>query len=254
MEQEKNSTQTCPYCGNVASGHFCSECGRPLEMAPRTTMKLFWQEAAKSFASLTPGFWPTFVGLLLHPWEVVRLYVRGQRAQLSQPVTMMMQLLLYTTFFYTIVGHLLGIDFYASDEDKIVVEGHWLLTMMINSDVVAKVMIACAPAFSCYLTYGRFCGRRYYLAEYLAAAIYMGCSISIYFNLLKPLGVFFPNADQYVGSALVSIVGTIALVKAFPIRQRWRSLLMWLAFVAMNLLIFLAIVLVVTAVKMGGKS
>ena len=105
MEQE--CKRTCPYCGGASSGRYCPDCGQPLQASPKITMKLFWKEAAMSFTSLTPGFWNTFVGLLLHPWEVIRQYIHGQRANLSSPITMMMQLLLYSAFFYTILGHIL---------------------------------------------------------------------------------------------------------------------------------------------------
>ena len=248
MEQE--CKRTCPYCGGASSGRYCPDCGQPLQASPKITMKLFWKEAAMSFTSLTPGFWNTFVGLLLHPWEVIRQYIHGQRANLSSPITMMMQLLLYSAFFYTILGHIFHIDFYASNSEDIVIEGHWFLTMLINSDVVAKILIASMPAFCCHIAYGRTTGSKYNLAEYMTAAIYMGCAFSIYFNLLKPLEVFYTGAVRYIGFSIVLIVGTIALSKAFPIRQGWRRCLTWLGFILLNGLTFLIVVLIGTIIKM----
>lgn len=213
-------------------------------------MKVFWKEAAKSFTRLTPGFWNTFTGLLLHPWEVIRQYINGERSRLSSPITMMMQLLLYTTFFYTILGHILHTDFFASSDKEFVIEGHWFLTMLINSDVLAKILIACIPALNCYLVYGRASGRKYNLAEYLTAAIYMGCAFSIYINLLKPLQILFPETERLITLAVVIIIGTISLTKAFPIRPWWKSCLTLIGFFFMNFLTFIILVMIGVAIKM----
>lgn len=110
MEQKNNLT--CFNCGRTSSGVYCPDCGQLLQTSKRITMKSFWKEVVMSFASLTPGFWRTFVGLLLHPWQVIRQYINGQRVKYSPPVTMVMQLLLYSTFIYTILGNIFHVGLF----------------------------------------------------------------------------------------------------------------------------------------------
>lgn len=70
-----------------------------------------------SFARMTPGFWDTFVGLMFHPWEVIRQYIHGKRVKYSPPITMVIQLLLYFTFIYTVLGNIFHVDFLQPPED-----------------------------------------------------------------------------------------------------------------------------------------
>lgn len=118
-------------------------------------MKTFWKGVALSFARMTPGFWSTFVGLLIHPWVVIREYLRGKRVKYSPPVTMVIQLLLYSTFIYTVLGHILDIDFFSLYSDGKTEEetGNWLLNLILSSDVLFKILIACSIAINCYVAY-----------------------------------------------------------------------------------------------------
>lgn len=65
----------------------------------------------------------------------------------------------------------------------------------------------------------------------------MSCCLSIYSNLLKPLAIFYPEAEAYLKGAVAAIIGTIALIKAFPIHPWWRALLTWFTFLFVNFLI-----------------
>ena len=73
----------CLNCGEVSEGLFCNNCGQSMETPQRITMKTFGKGVAMSFARLTPGFWATFVGLTLCPWDVIREYLHGKRVKYS---------------------------------------------------------------------------------------------------------------------------------------------------------------------------
>lgn len=248
MEQKNNLT--CLNCGRTSSGVYCPDCGQLLQTTKRITMKTFWKGVAMSFASLTPGFWSTFVGLLLHPWQVIRQYINGQRVKYSPPVTMVMQLLLYSTFIYTVLGNIFHVDFFASSSEENISTGNWVVNMLVSSDVIAKIFIACVLAFNCYIAYGLTTGRKYNLAEYLTAAIYMGCSFSIYNNLLKPLAIFYPDAERFIKISIITIIGTISLSKAFPVKQWWRRCLIWIGFISLNIITLLIAVLIMLIVRL----
>ncbi len=240
----------CLNCGTECEGVYCPSCGQPTQTPRRITMKTFWKGAAMSFARLTPGFWATFVGLMFRPWDVIRQYIRGKRIKYSPPVTMVIQLLLYFTFFYTVVGNIFHTDLLGVSELALPEGTSWFVKMLMSSDVFFKILVAAVLAFNCYLTYGLSTGRRHNLAEYLTAAIYMGCCFSIYNNLLLPLGLIWPEGVYVLKITAVAVIGTVALNKAFPMKGRWRRWLVWLGFLGMNALAFIVVVLAIAAVRL----
>lgn len=242
--------KTCLNCGADCTGRYCPQCGQPTGTPKRITMKSFWKRAAMSFASMTPGFWNTFAGLLLHPWVVIREYLHGRRVCYSPPVTMVMQLLLYFSFLYTILGQLFGVDLLGKHGDvKSLMGGNWLLAFIFSSNVVCKVLVCGVMAFNCHLIYHRRCHARYNFAEYLTAAIYMGCCFSIYSSLLsKPLELVSYEASVFCKLGVNVVIGTLALFRAFPIRSWWRRWMYWLCFMALNVA-WLMVPIVIVAVQ-----
>lgn len=246
---ESNLNLQCLNCGSSSNGTYCPVCGQPLYIQKRINMKVFWKGVAMSFARLTPGFWNTFTGLLLHPWVVIREYLNGKRIKYSPPITMVIQLLLYFTFIFTILGNVFHVDFFSSGYNDDISHDNWIINLFVSSDIVAKILIECVFAVNAYIAYGLTTGRKYNLAEYMVAAIYMGCSFSIYNNLLRPLAIFYPTTEQIIKYSIIMIIGTIALTKAFPIQQWWRRCLTWIGFMALNLIALLIAVLIVLLVS-----
>lgn len=235
--EEIIETTVCLNCGCEYAGRYCPQCGQALQTSSRITMKTFWKSAALSFSRLTPGFLNTFCGLLTHPWTVIRNYLHGHRIAYSQPVTMVIQLLLYFTFIYTVLGNIFDVNFLMINRDESpLTAGNWLIDMILSSDVISKIAISCLLAFSCYLTYGKASKHDYNMAEYLTAAIYMACCFAIYSNLLKPLSLLSPAFTMILTIAIELVIGTIALNKAFPMHTRWKSAITWLAFMSLNIL------------------
>lgn len=227
----------CLNCGEECTGNYCSACGQSVHTPQRITMKPLWKSVAMSFARLTPGFWTTFVGLIIHPWEVIRQYIHGKRIKYSPPVTMVIQLLLYFTFIYTVLGNIFDIDFISSDELELPQEWGWFINMLLNSDLFGRLIIAGYMALNCYIVYGLATGRRYNFAEYFIAAVYMGCCFSIYSNILRPLDLINHGWTDIAKMLSALIIGTMALNKAFPIKKPLKRWLTWLLFVFMNIAI-----------------
>lgn len=231
----------CLNCGSMCTGMYCPDCGQPTSTPRRLTMKSLGKSAALSFARLTPGFWPTFIGLIVHPWEVIRDYICGRRMKYSPPVTMVIQLLLYITVFYAVVGQLLHINFFDPHENDIFdfMGYNSLLKMMLSSDVFVKIFMWCVVAVNCYLVYRHQGKRKYNLAEYITAMIYMGCCFSIYNSIAGIPFVIFDIPGSSLFKILVDlIIGTIALFKVFPISVWWKRWGIWTIFMLLNLLAF----------------
>ena len=242
----------CLNCGEVSEGLFCNNCGQSMETPQRITMKTFGKGVAMSFARLTPGFWATFVGLTLCPWDVIREYLHGKRVKYSPPITMVIQLLLYFTLLYTFLGDFLNFDFYVDDNDGAfdrTLEKYWLLRVILSSDVIVKFLVALPISYSCYLAYRSAGSHRYNFAEYITAAIYMGCSFAIYNNLLaRPIGLLNPDVANYIKTGIVLIIGTLSLFNAFPVKSFWRRWWLWLKFMFLNIcwiLIFVVLYMII---------
>ena len=201
-----------------------------------------------SFARLTPGFWATFVGLMVRPWEVVREYLQGKRVKYSPPITMVIQLGLYFTLFYVVIGNFMELE---DGGDTAIAEydNNLFLKLILSSDVLVKLLMILPVTYCCYLAYKDFGGRRYNFAEFLTACIYMICAFSIYNNLvIKPIEFVCADMPYAVEAALkwgmMLFVGTFALVKAFPGKSAWAHVKAWLRFIFFNLCWIFAFVVI----------
>ena len=231
----------CLNCGCISRSRFCPDCGHPISTPRRLTMKSFWKSAAMSFARMTPGFWPTFIGLIVHPWIVIKDYLYGRRMKYSPPVTMMIQLLLYITFFYTVFGQIFHLDFFDPHENDILdfMGFHPLVKMILSSDVIVKIFMWSIIGFNCYIIYRHQGRRQYNLAEYITAMIYMGCCFSIFNSILSIPFIIFDIKGISLFKILVDlIIGTIALFKTFHIHVWWKMWGLWLLFMLLNTLSF----------------
>lgn len=127
----------CLNCGAVCHSKFCPECGQPTSTPPRITHTSLAKTVAMSYARLTPGFWPTLIGLLKAPWKVIADYVNGKRVTYSPPVTMLIQTVLYVTLILTVIKEITGVDFsfIADDSTDDTIYANWIERALAESDV-----------------------------------------------------------------------------------------------------------------------
>jgi len=73
----------CPNCGHDFTGDYCPSCGQEADPSVSATSVVggFFRE----LVDVEHGFWPTFVGLTLHPGETLRKYLSGVRKGLTSP-------------------------------------------------------------------------------------------------------------------------------------------------------------------------
>lgn len=94
----------CLNCGTICNGSYCPNCGQSTQTPARITMRTFGKSFMMSFSGTTSDFWETFVGLILHPWIVIKEYIHGKWTKYSSPIAMLMQLLIVFTVIYSILG------------------------------------------------------------------------------------------------------------------------------------------------------
>lgn len=246
-DDSEEEVKYCLNCGTPVSDKFCPHCGQSTATPSKLKMKNFGKGVLMSFGRLTPGFLNTAKGLLIHPWEVIKDHIHGKHIRYSPPITMLIQIFLYSTLLFTFVDSVLGTDL-SIEESMFGYDGDNAILKMIDQSVVfATLFIGIPMCFGIYLAYYRHGARKYNFAEYLAAFIYLFCAISIY-DLLLSLFTLIPGIDFDFGNLTIFIAiffSIVILLKAFPQNKKWKTvvLLLWAGFILSFTVILIAILM-----------
>lgn len=224
----------CLNCGTICNGSYCPNCGQSTQTPTRITMRTFGKSFMMSFSGITSDFWETFVGLILHPWIIIKEYIHGKWTKYSSPIAMLMQLLVVFTVIYSILGDIFGIDLLSLQ--NITITNNWFAKTILSSDILFKMILLLPVAISCYIVYRKAGSHKYNFAEYFTACVYMDCAFCIYnYVLIKPIELLNTNVAYGLKVVMMIIVGTIALFKAFPIQSPWKRYATWLKFMTLNI-------------------
>ena len=247
-EQEKEETvKYCLNCGTEINDKFCPHCGQSAATPSKLKMKNFGKGVLMSFGRLTPGFLNTAKGLMLHPWKVIRDHIHGKHIPYSPPITMLIQIFLYSTIIFAGVDAMLGTDLH-NEEGLFGYEGNNVILKMIDESIVfATLLLGIPMCFGVYLAYYRHGAKKYNFAEYLAAFVYLFAAIDLwdtFFVLLNLIpGIGFDASSL---TLLVVLYFTIVcLLKAFPQKSWWKSalLFMWCGLILIFMLIIFALIM-----------
>ncbi|MGM9860991.1 MAG: DUF3667 domain-containing protein [Muribaculaceae bacterium] len=234
----------CLNCGTLCYDKYCPRCGQSTA-ATRINMRAFSAGAGVSFARLTAGFLATFWGLLIHPWVVIREYLAGKRVKYSPPVTMLIQLSLYTYVIYRIIDAVAG-TVITPAPPRVNIETleyfSRIVNMIFESDTILYMVLALPLAGVCYLVYYKHGSRRFNFAEYLTAAIYMFSAGIIYDFVFFPVEIFSPSVSELLTNATFVVMGLLALNKAFPIRSWTKRVATMLCFLVVSGIAYVIIV------------
>ena len=210
-------------------------------------MKNFGKSLLMSFGRLTPGFLNTAKGLMLHPWVVIRDHIHGKHVPYSPPITMLIQIFLYTTIIFTSIDAILGTDL-NTDDSLFGYEGENPLLKMIDQSIVfATLFIGIPMCFGVYLAYYRHGAKKYNFAEYLAAFVYLFAAIELWDTLFTIInlipGIGFDATILTFG--IILFFSTIILFKAFPQKKLWKSvvLFLWCGIILMFSVIILGLLI-----------
>ena len=256
IQIEEEKVKYCLNCGTEVSDKFCPHCGQSTATPSKLKMKNFGKGVLMSFGRLTPGFFATAKGLLLHPWDVIRDHIHGKHIRYSPPITMVIQVFLYGTILYTFLDAILGsnlMEMYNFDEGFGYKGGNPILKMIDNSVVFQTLFMGIPICFSVYIGFIRHGAKKYNFAEYLAAFTYMYSSLLIY-DLLLNLIYIIPGINleitDYITQAIAIIFSVIILIKAFPQNKQWKTilLLVWSGFIGC-IFIFIAYFMLLFIIK-----
>ena len=244
----------CLNCGTPINDKYCPHCGQSTGVPSKLKMKNFGKGVLMSFARLTPGFFATAKGLILHPWTVIRDHIHGRHVRYSPPITMVIQVFLYATILYTLIDSLFGtslVEQYNFNEGIFNLEQRENinpLLIMLDQSVVVQALIFSFPiCFIVYLAYYRHGARKYNFAEYLSAYVYMYAALIIY-DIIFGLLYLITNTDvvgESLTFTLILVFSTMTLIKAFPQNKWWKHvmLLSWTAFLFLIAILIFSIII-----------
>lgn len=240
-ESSEERGKCCLNCGTEINDNFCPHCGQSTSTPSKLKMKNFGKSLIMSFGRLTPGFLNTAKGLMFQPWNVIRDHIHGKHIPYSPPITMIIQIFLYSTIIYAGLDAIFGTDL-NTEKSLFGYEGdNGIIKMIDQSVVVATLFIGVPMCFGVYLAYYRHGARKYNFAEYLAGFIYLFAAIKLWDTLFTVIGsvglLHFEIANLTMIIAIFFSI--VILFKAFPQKKWWKSvaLLFWCGFVLMILLL-----------------
>ena len=210
----------CLNCGAViiGGGKFCHECGQAVA-TERLSTRNFAVSILAGLTRINKGVLYTCLNLLVHPWQVIANYIRGQRVRYTGTV----QLLLILTFLTVAVSALIGRpEAKAEFEDFPLFDAASLAGCMANSVIkfllsstVVQYLVVFIPAVPLLMLVNRRKGvARYNFAEYLLAAIYMSDAVLIFQLLVDPFDRLLPTSSIFLVYLYLFSVGTYGVYKS----------------------------------------
>lgn len=188
-----HSPKTCPGCGKVSSGDFCTFCGETLD-PKRTTFLHFIKGFPELFLGWKFNIFRTIAHLFLHPGQMLRSYLSGNHKIYYKPVQ----------FFIAIAGIvlLLFLGYHISAPDSSIYEqfldnkelGRKL--DKVNTDSLTSMLMLQFPivAFLSWLFYRK---KGYYFGEHLTANAFFIGEVSLYKIVLFPV-YYFNNKTEVI--------------------------------------------------------
>lgn len=241
-DTHKQDVKTCLNCGTPYIGTYCHHCGQHCStgrLMPRT----FFIDMCASLTRINRGFLYTAGLLAVAPWRVIRDYIRGHRVRYVAPVQMLIVLCLIGTFLSSFI------DESAMDKVKSIelldadLRGAGVVNsiarMYFGSWIAQYLTIFLPCVLAARIVYRRSGARRFNIAEYATAMIYMSDAMLVVSIVLCPLGLIYPALDTLASGLYMCVVGAIVMVKAFPQPDLLRAGVRMVAMIALSALLLI---------------
>ena len=193
---------------------------------------------------INQGFLYTACQLLIHPWKVIRDYIRCRRVKYVAPISM----LIVVCFISAFVSGLMPSepDGRVEETDAGQVGVIYKITLaltdfIINSMVVRNLTIYIPALIAIPIVYRNVGAKKYNLAEYFAAMIYMTSAILLFGIIISPLSLISETLYSGVEIVFSIFICSSSMYKAFPVG----SLKKRIGYFALYLLISVTIYLLI---------
>ena len=243
---------TCKNCGAQFDSNFCPDCGQKATVGERLTLKAYSRHFLFSFARLNDGFINTAVGLVRHPWRVISDSIHGKRVRFSPPVTMLIQVILYTSVLVYILEEISGLDLEFNDTPYLSIDvGHWFVDFLLSSDIFQDIIMIIPASLAGMIAFRWVGGRRYNAAEYLVAGTYMMCLNFIIQFLAVPIQLMADGSTFGIPQIVFALYILLTLWRAFPAARWWSRGISILLYLIVALVFILLEFVIIGGIAVG---
>ena len=246
-KKKKKPGIRCRNCGAICSAKFCPECGQATSVG-RLANRTFFADLLSGLLRVNRGFFYTSWNLLIHPWEVIRRYIRGQRVAYTQPLSMLILLCFFSTVLsgFTeakIAESAPALDLSAHPSAYRVGYG---VAQLLKESPVVQILILYLPALLAVpIVYGRKGARRYNFAELFCARLYMIDTLLLFNLITQPLHYILPEMlTSTIESGYTLFIISFSLYHAFPMHSVKKSIIYFVGYLLTSVAFYAAITLI----------
>lgn len=213
---------TCLCCGEMCSGKFCPNCGQSTSVG-RLSFKIMIDYLIYGMFKMNGGLVYTVKELFIHPWKVVRDYIKGRRCIYMQPFILLLAMCLYYTIFAYFIPSAVAdeaiIEFDPSHYNKWGVMYLNACEYLLNNLFVLNLFIVPPMILGIYLSYRKCGSKRYNWVEYVVAATFF-MSLYVALDILTLPFMAFGLDTTYASLGIIIIYVFISLTKAFKASKK----------------------------------
>lgn len=241
---------TCKNCGCSCDSNYCPDCGQSVGVK-RLDNKSFFIGLASGLSRINRGFLYTAWQLLINPWKVIRDYVQCRRVRYVAPVSM----LIVVCFLNAFVSGLLSSDsqVVTSEMDSaaapVTYKVALTVTQFLMNNMLARNLTIYIPALlSILIVYRKAGAKRYNLAEYFTAMIYMTSSFLIFDIIISPLSIASESLYTALEMTYTLLICSLSMYHAFPLGSPKRRIQHFILYLLVSALIYLLILLAIALI------
>lgn len=243
----------CKNCGCDCASNYCPDCGQSVTVK-RLENKSFFIGLASGISRINRGFLYTAWQLLINPWKVIRDYIQCRRVKYVAPVSM----LIVVCFLNAFVAGLMSTDSQSvtSDIDATNIPVTYKILMAViqflTNNMLARNLTIYLPAMlSIWIVYRKAGAKRYNLAEYFAAMIYMTSAFLIFGVIISPLSLASESLYTTLEITYTLAICSLSMYHAFPLatpKKRITHILLYLLVSALTYILLLIAVATILAI------
>ncbi len=255
--QEKNEKVVkCKNCGCSCTSNFCPDCGQSTK-EKRLENKTFFIGLLSGLSRINRGFLYTAAQLLFHPWTVIRDYIKCRRVKYVPPISMLIVVCFLSAFVSGLMPSEPTGEIIDTGTGQVPLTYKIVLAItdfIMDSMIIRNLTIYIPALLAIPIVYSGVGARKYNIAEYFAAMIYMTSSFLLFGIVLSPLSLV--SESWYSGLEIVYsiLICSMAMYKAFPIESIKKRIGFFLLYLIIAGLLYLLIMIGIASLFGFGKG
>lgn len=208
-----NGSHVCKQCDHSGSGKFCSNCGQAYSIK-KITLAGILDEVFHFFSHLEKGFPYTLKQIIVHPGQMQREYVEGQRIKYQKPFSMYFLCATIAALMYYWINLVL-VRYFHTDSNEISFFHQYMVILHI----------AMLPVYS-FITWVFFRNSKYNFAETMVLLLYTFSFVLLLAACIQLLKFIWHDLQtRYIELPLITVYMTITNIRFFNDAPVWIALI-----------------------------